>query len=96
MNIQTFCNWRFIKKTKWNMKILIKHSTSSLQSRTRIKKERCAFFNCNHSCLTQLKWTDNTEREFVPWCAAHIDNYILTNIEIYCIGGLDIHGNSFF
>ena len=95
MDLKTFCNWRLVKKnTDWNMKLVLNTSITFLQTKVSIPKKRCSFLNCNHACLTQLNWTDNTERDFVPWCALHIDQHILTDIDMYCVGGLDINGNA--
>ena len=56
------------------------------------KKSRCA--QCTAQCLTEIVYEDNQRIEWIPYCAIHIDQYLLHHVSVYCVGGLDIHGNS--
>jgi len=96
MDVDTFKNWRFVLKTKWNIKLVTKHCIKTFENRTCLSPRKCVVFNCNHPCLTQLNWIDNNVKDFVPWCAVHIDPIILKEIDMYCIGCLEIHGASLF
>lgn len=95
MDIKTFCNWRLVYRRKWNSTIIKNYARMKLQAAP-IEKNKCAVSNCNNQCLTQLYWNDDLCRDFVPWCALHIDKFILLNIDMYCVGDLSVESNPSF
>ena len=88
MDLKTFCNWRLVYRRKWNLNILRTDAKIKLQMFEPKQKIKCSVCDCDNQCLTQLVWIDDLDRNFVPWCALHIDKSILLNIDMYCVGVL--------
>lgn len=90
MDVTTFCNWRFIRKVMWNTKHITKYATLDLK--TLKKNQKCVYLKCPHQCLTELCWKGGFQKQYIPWCAIHVNPLILNDIDVYCVGGLDIDG----
>ena len=63
----------------------------SILSKWKIKKRKyCA--QCKHDTLTCVEWKNNLKRDWIPWCTLHSNPCLLNDIEVYCIGSLDLEG----
>ena len=92
LSVKDFGNWRLVFKTNWRNAHIYNNAYRKINTLEKKKRKRCLV--CCHDCLTELLWENNNTREWIPWCALHTNPSILCNVEAYCIGSLDVNGNS--
>lgn len=56
-------------------------------------KKRSICAQCNSQCITEIVYEDNQTIKWLPYCAIHVDQFMLHDVSIFCIGGLDANGN---
>ena len=85
--------WRYVRKRSWDVGMIVRQARYSLRRRrahsSNIHRMTCA--HCKQPCLTELMW-GTTRVRWVPYCAVHADRALLDNIDMYCVGGLNVDG----
>lgn len=84
-------NWRLVFRFAWQARHVKRIALTQLSKRIPAKKRQLCVMCCHHA-ITEIEWTGGFKREYIPWCPLHADPSILNDVEIYCLGGLDVNG----
>ena len=85
-------NWYNAQNKILTYKTMIPHILQELSQWKIQKRKKCA--QCNHDAITCIVWSANYKRDWIPWCCVHSNPFILNEIDVYCIGSLDVNGIS--
>lgn len=89
LDVLDFSRWRLVVRRMFRARHVIEYSHARLQSLKPRTIRRCVL--CSDDALSHLEWKHGSRRQSVPWCAAHIDEDILMEIDIYCVRSLGVN-----
>lgn len=83
--------WRIVHALPWTPSRSRRQACGMLSGQRRRPRATCA--HCPHQVLTELIWS-NHRIEWVPYCALHARPWLLDDVHVYCVGGVDVNGRS--